>query len=229
MSSQPPATHVPTGAEVMPRTAASFVFYRRKALVGVTGLATLALLAVESHEWTRDTAAAAWMTTAGWVLAVIGVTIRLWAIMHIGGNKSMKVVTGGPYTLCRNPLYLGSFTAVLGAGLLSGAPVAAAVAVLCLLLVYGVTIRHEERKLEKLFGADYTKYMAEVPRMIPCLSGFRRLARDEQMVINYRDIRRELRTTAGFMSAAAVMTALNVLVIPHLHGANGLLPVCIGF
>lgn len=107
---------------------------------------------------------------AGIVMIFLGIVGRLWSTLYIGGRKSAEVVTGGPYSITRNPLYvfstlaaagvgaqMGSFTAMIGFGLLCA-------------LAFHIVILREERFLSEVMGAPYKDYLARVPRFIPNLS-----------------------------------------------------------
>ena len=50
----------------------------------------------------------------GITLASFGAAGRAWATSYISGLKMKELVTTGPYSLCRNPLYFFSF--ILGVG-----------------------------------------------------------------------------------------------------------------
>jgi protein-S-isoprenylcysteine O-methyltransferase Ste14 len=50
--------------------------------------------------------------SAGWCLWP-GATLRLWSTLYIGGRKRVVLVSDGPYSLCRNPLYVGTFLIAL--------------------------------------------------------------------------------------------------------------------
>ncbi|TIL80128.1 MAG: isoprenylcysteine carboxylmethyltransferase family protein, partial [Mesorhizobium sp.] len=52
----------------------------------------------------------------GVLLIFLGVVGRLWSTLYIGGRKSSEVVTGGPYSITRNPLYVFSTVAAAGVG-----------------------------------------------------------------------------------------------------------------
>src|SRR6476660_1715925 len=41
----------------------------------------------------------------GWGAFLGGTALRLWATGYVGGRKRRELVTEGPYSLCRNPLY----------------------------------------------------------------------------------------------------------------------------
>lgn len=45
---------------------------------------------------------------------------RLWSILYVGGRKNQELVTGGPYSMTRNPLYFFSTVGIVGVGLMFG-------------------------------------------------------------------------------------------------------------
>ena len=62
------------------------------------------------------TAFGGFLEQIGIILIIACVLGRCWAILYIGGNKNRRLVTAGPYSLCRNPLYLFSIMGVVGFG-----------------------------------------------------------------------------------------------------------------
>ena len=109
----------------------------------------------------------------GIVLIVIGIAGRLWSTLYIGGRKSVSVVSDGPYSITRNPLYVFSSIAAIGGGAQMGSITAAVgFGVACAAAFHLVTLR-EEKYLSASLGADYSAYMAEVPRFFPKFSLYR--------------------------------------------------------
>ena len=95
---------------------------------------------------------------------------RLWALMYISGNKKQELVTDGPYSIVRHPLYVFSLIGALGVGLGSENILVLALIIIFCLFYYPVTILAEERKLTNKFGQAYLDYMERTPRFVPRLS-----------------------------------------------------------
>ena len=55
-------------------------------------------------------------------LVLFCVVGRMWSILYIGSKKNQALVTTGPYSITRNPLYLFSAVGALGLGLFVGSP-----------------------------------------------------------------------------------------------------------
>lgn len=79
-----------------------------------------------------------------------------------------RIVTGGPYRLVRNPMYLGHLIFMLGLSILLSSWAA-----LALLLVHMFWFHRrvlgDEARLQARFGATYLDYKARVKRWIPGL------------------------------------------------------------
>jgi protein-S-isoprenylcysteine O-methyltransferase Ste14 len=106
----------------------------------------------------------------GVLLIFLGIVGRLWSTLYIGGRKSAEVVTGGPHSMTRNPLYVFSTVAAAGVGAQMGSILATVgFALLCAAAFYIVILR-EENYLKQTLGAPYQAYMARVPRFVPNLA-----------------------------------------------------------
>lgn len=80
-----------------------------------------------------------------------------------------KLITEGPYSLVRNPIYLGMFGMLVATGLALGRwwilPLACAI----FLLGTAIRIRSEERLLSAAFGEEFEAYARRVPAFFPRL------------------------------------------------------------
>jgi protein-S-isoprenylcysteine O-methyltransferase Ste14 len=97
-------------------------------------------------------------------LAALG---RLWTSLFIAGRKDLELVTDGPYSVCRNPLYGLSLLGAGGIGLASRSLTLTVALPAVLAVVFTRAIRAEESYLATLHAADYAAYRAAVPRYWP--------------------------------------------------------------
>lgn len=110
----------------------------------------------------------------GILLLVIGFLIRVWATYYFYKLKmkviilhsQKKLITTGPFSYSRNPLYLGGNVFIFfGASLVLGTPTGIILTFLQLPLVDRM-IRREEKQLEKSFGKEWLDYKKRVRRWI---------------------------------------------------------------
>lgn len=104
------------------------------------------------------------------VFAIVG---RAWCSLYIGGRKKAEIVSRGPYSISRNPLYIFSFFGAFGIGAQSGSLTLAVLFTLASLAVFYLTVRREEAWLGATFGDDYAAYKARTPRFLPRFSLWR--------------------------------------------------------
>lgn len=107
------------------------------------------------------------METIAWLLFFAGASLRWWATLFIGGRKIGELVTAGPYSMCRNPLYLGTLLIAFSvAFFLQSLTLLVALIVVGALYLW-ITVPIEERRLRKLHGERFTAYCERVPRFLP--------------------------------------------------------------
>lgn len=101
----------------------------------------------------------------GFPIVALGEAIRVWSSGHIGKDEWLTV--DGPYSLSRNPLYLGNFFLGLGISAMGRSPALLALFLVGFYFIYKPTIASEEKKLAQKFGKDYLDYCERVPRFFP--------------------------------------------------------------
>ncbi|HLD69361.1 MAG TPA: isoprenylcysteine carboxylmethyltransferase family protein [Candidatus Omnitrophota bacterium] len=79
------------------------------------------------------------------------------------------LVTAGPYSLVRNPMYLGTFLVGLGFILVVWPWYLLPVFATFFFQRFNIQIRKEESHLHKIFGASYEAYIQKVPGFFPRL------------------------------------------------------------
>ncbi len=189
----------------------------RRTLVGVIITSGVLLTPLTSrwpgtHPLLRDL-----VLMSGMLLIVSGAALRLWAGLYIGGHKERRLVTGGPYSCVRNPLYLGNLLAAGGIALISGSPYVLVLTLGATSAVYLATIRQEEDKLQPIFGADYRRYLQAAPALLPRLSDIRRLISDTTPCsVTHFSLARELKRCLGLV-ALGFTAFLLAMSSPLLH------------
>jgi protein-S-isoprenylcysteine O-methyltransferase Ste14 len=108
----------------------------------------------------------------GWLTFFAGAGLRFWATLYIGGRKRLIVVSEGPYSICRNPLYLGTFLIALSVAIILQSLTFLACVFVGAVFYAMATVPAEERYLSRHLGEAYARYCREVPRFLPCLSNF---------------------------------------------------------
>lgn len=145
----------------------------RLLIVKLLILVCMPVVLVTHHGWQDDGWLDEVFDLSGYALIGLGVLGRVWASFYICGRKNCEIVTTGPYSICRNPLYLS--TLLIALGMLSIMENLLVVIPVLLILVpaYSVTIRNEERYLSNKFGEPYEAYARRVPRLLPAFWKYR--------------------------------------------------------
>lgn len=103
----------------------------------------------------------------GWLMFFGGLSLRFWATRFIGGRKSHEVVCYGPYSLTRNPLYVGTFLMILSLAFLLKSPTFAIATAVVIAYYCVAVVPLEECLLRDVFGTEYANYCQSVPRWLP--------------------------------------------------------------
>jgi protein-S-isoprenylcysteine O-methyltransferase Ste14 len=142
----------------------------RRMVLAVLVVLLFAMLLFGQSVFPPDTPLHESIEMIGVLLIFLGIVGRLWSTLYIGGRKSSEVVTGGPYSITRNPLYVFSTVAAAGVGAQVGSITATiGFAVLCA-GAFHIVILREEKFLSHKLGAQFEAYKARVPRFLPKLS-----------------------------------------------------------
>ena len=122
----------------------------------------------------------------------------------ISGRKDHELVTDGPYSMTRNPLYFGSSLLATGFAIMSANEIAAALLIVPFGLIYPTVMLREEAHLARLFPEAFRAYKAKVPRFFPRATlRFPRSFSFNQYLAN-----REYNTAMGLAAAVAVFAIM---------------------
>lgn len=188
---------------------------RRKVLAALALLLS-PLLLVTASLWPDVGMAHEGIETIGQLLIAVCLLGRADSMLYIGGRKSSELVTVGPYSVCRNPLYLFSLAGTLGAGFMYGSVLMGLLFGTVYFLVFDRLIGLEEAHLRSRFPAAFDDYCAHTPRWWPRLSRWQGV---DEVSVRPQLIYKTLRDASVF-----------VLMVPLFEGIewlqnSGVLPV----
>lgn len=111
------------------------------------------------------------------VLAVGSVWFVSSAVRRLGKQWSITarvleghtLITAGPYSIVRNPIYTGMFGMLLATGLAISHWIGLLIAVIVFAIGTAVRVRSEERLLREAFGEEFEAYARKVPAVVPLL------------------------------------------------------------
>ena len=138
----------------------------RLRLILVWYLAMIALVAASERPWTQHWSADL-ARIVGLLLVATAALGRIWCSAFIAGYKDEQLVTGGPYSLCRNPLYVLSMIGGIGIGLASASVTLLLLTFVLLAALHLQSTYAEERTLLARHGEAFRRYSAQVPRFVP--------------------------------------------------------------
>ncbi len=79
-------------------------------------------------------------------------------------KETIKLVTTGPYSMCRNPMHMGAFLFYLGLCCAVNSLLSLVVPFGFLLFAYCFTVFLDEPRLKRDFPEDYEKWIQDVPQ-----------------------------------------------------------------
>lgn len=188
----------------------SFIARMRKTTGGVIAVSALALAIFTTP--IANSLGTVVAEVIGILLLAAGVLGRIWSSIYIAGHKNSQLCEDGPYSLCRNPLYLFSYLAVIGLALSARLGVVATAITPLFWIYHHFVVRSEEANLLKIFGERYVRYAESVPRFLP---RFQRYWSRQTLETNPRVLGRNLLEVAWFLVALALLE-----IVEHARGID---------
>jgi protein-S-isoprenylcysteine O-methyltransferase Ste14 len=167
---------------IVPRLVTSRIRHTRWLVIALLPLVVL-IAPPRRAEWAADL-----MEGLGVLCLVACLVGRGWTSLYVAGRKNTELVTLGPYSVVRNPLYVFSFIGLVGVGLISEVLSLLALGVACFAAYYPAVVRREEAHMARLHGDAYQRYSAAVPRWFPDFGKWRdadRLEIDPRLVFSH--------------------------------------------
>jgi protein-S-isoprenylcysteine O-methyltransferase Ste14 len=113
---------------------------------------------------------------AGAIVVALGLSLALWCVVTfaVAGKGTpapfdppRRLVVGGPYSIVRNPMYVGGITALAGTSIYYESLALLAFASAFALTAHLFVLFYEEPTLARLFGREYEDYRKRVRRWYP--------------------------------------------------------------
>lgn len=149
-------------------------------------------------------------------------TIGLAYINRGGKDKKVyasQLVTGGIFSHCRNPLYIGNILKLAGIGILSNSLLYVALFIPAFLFIYQAIVLAEENYLSSKFGQEFDAYCRSTNRWIPRFSGLVETFNS----MDYRWQRPLVKENASVYVWLVGIVLILLLKYPELTGDNALL------
>ena len=141
-----------------------------------------------------------------------GVTVGLDYIVRGGRNRQVyaeRLVQGGLFAHCRNPLYVGNYMILVGVGIAANSLLFLAIGLPFFLFAYWAIIAAEEAFLRGKFGEEFVTYCAQVNRLLPNFSGLSQTL--DGMRFNWRRLLSAEYGSAYIWIAAIILASLKNL------------------
>jgi len=101
----------------------------------------------------------------GFAVSMCGEFIQLWCFASL--DKNSTLTARGPYTMVRNPMYLGRFFILFGFLMLLASGWILLAYTILYWLYMDARVQREEAHLRPIFGAAYEHYCTTVRRFLP--------------------------------------------------------------
>ena len=169
-----------------------------------------------------------------------GITIGFVYIVRGGKNRQVyaeDLVTGGLFSTCRNPMYVGNVLIIAGMGVIANSLLFTCIFLPFFIFIYEAIIRAEENFLHNKFGEQFEHYKRTVNRWIPNFSGISKKLEGSEFKWQ-RVLIKEYNSTYIWMSGVVLLVAKHLYFnhntafdhyLPFLIAAMVLLLLAYGF
>jgi protein-S-isoprenylcysteine O-methyltransferase Ste14 len=144
----------------------------RRLRLTIVVLAVVVTLVAVSERPSTATLAGETLELAGFACIVVATLGRLWTSIFIAGFKDDTLVRSGPYSVLRHPLYVLSWIAMLGIGLVTRSLVITFALAAIFAFVYWTAARGEDAALLEAHGEAFERYRATTPACVPRVSAY---------------------------------------------------------
>ena len=110
----------------------------------------------------------------GWMLLTCALTMEVWAFLTFRKHKTNilphkaanNLITGGPFSFSRNPIYLGNTLLLLGLAFANSNGWMLMMTVIAAIATQKLAIEREEIHMAAKFGKDWSNYTSQTRRWL---------------------------------------------------------------
>jgi len=146
--------------------------------IGLQGVGFFLVWILQRHIPTRDLALGPveiFSDVVAPIVSLSAIALGLSAVRTLGKQWSYtarlveghKLVTEGPYSIVRHPIYTGMLGKLVATNLAFGHPIGLPIAGTVFVIGTSIRVRYEEKLLKEGFGAEFDAYSRKVPAFIP--------------------------------------------------------------
>lgn len=162
----------------------------------------IAILAIFGQSCYQTSMLGSLLFTVGGSLAAVGAFGRLWCSLYISGYKNNTLISEGPYSLCRNPLYFFSFIGALGIGLSTGNFTIPVMIIVGFSIYYPLVVSGEEARLAVIHGERFESYRQKTPAFFLRFSAFRE---PDEYTVRPKIFRKDIGDAVWFIWAVCLL------------------------
>jgi protein-S-isoprenylcysteine O-methyltransferase Ste14 len=152
-----------------------------------------------------------WVSPLLLTVGMLGVTLatvgRLWCALYISGRKNNELVTSGPYSICRHPLYVCNLLGILGLGAMTESITVMGVLAVAFAIMYPAVIRREDNFLASSFP-QYAEYARRTPAFFPRPALY---SAEKTWTVHVASFQRNIADSVWFLGLSIVVESFDLL------------------
>ncbi len=133
----------------------------------IIALVSIVIIFLTKQMYAPETAEHLVIDYLGYFLISFCALGRVYTTAFLGGHKNAELITYGPFSVVRNPLYFFSLLGVTGIAMVTMHTLVWLFAPVAFIFLYHFLIGREEKFLSGKFGQVYEDYKKRVPRLLP--------------------------------------------------------------
>lgn len=184
--------------------------------IRLIAVAFVAACLFTDSRWETSPLVSSALSLSGILLVSVAALLRAWSLLYIAGYKNMYLIMHGPFSICRNPIYLSTVLGFFGIALDTSTITYPVISLVAFSSYFFVQVKAEEASLLRRHGDRFLAYCKRTPQLIP---NFKLLDEPAEYVVRPAEFRRWIADAVWFILGLGLMEFIDTL-----H-ETGVLPV----